>query len=205
MAKHRDGPPHNETLGRYHMIGPINWRIRPCASYLPSPRPCSAQYHRSHLPIAIQSTRLRIFSYIGQLLSRSIFLCRSRMGSRFAFQITNLYLSRTKRCAPKLELLQLQEAQPSVRHRVSPIPAAPMTLRFSRALTAHRLPLLTAQAAATPELQAPTTLSRAMRARMVHLSRRVRALPPVGVNEFPTCAKESGMDIASRVTRGTAA
>lgn len=116
------------SLGRYFMIGPINWRIRPCDSYLPSRRRCSAQYHRSHLRTAFQSTRLKVNSFIGQLLSRLIFLCRSQRGSRIAFRITILFSSRTNRGAP-------------------------------------------------------TYPSRTIRARMVHLFQRTRALPAVGVNE----------------------
>ena len=110
------------------MIGPMNRRIRPCESYLPSRRRCSAQYHRSHLPIAFQSTRLKANSFFGQRSLRLIFLCRSRRDSGFAFRITILFSSRTNQGAP-------------------------------------------------------TSLSRAIRARMVHLFQGKSALPPVGVNK----------------------
>ena len=151
------------SLGRPFLIEPINWRIRPCDSYLPS-RCCSAQYHRSHLLIAIQSTRLKVNLFIGQLLSRLIFLCRSQRGSRFAFRIINLFSSRTNWSAPALALLQMQETQTDVEHWVQPISAASMTL------------IPTARGAASPELQALTFLSRA-----------INALPPSGVNETTAC------------------
>ena len=151
------------SLGRPFLIEPINRRIRPCDSYLPS-RCCSAQYHRSHLLIAIQSTRLKVNLFIGQRLSRLIFLCRSQRGSRFAFRIINLFSSRTNWSAPALALLQMQETQTDVEHWVQPISAASMTL------------ILTARGAASQELQAPTFLSRA-----------INALPPSGVNETTAC------------------
>ena len=96
---HRAGPPHSLMLGRYFVIGPINWRIRPCDFYLLSRRRCSAHYHRSHSPIAFQSTRLKANSFFGQRSLRLIFLCRSRRDSGFAFRITILSSSRTNRGA----------------------------------------------------------------------------------------------------------